>query len=438
MVDSLDPVPMVADPGSLTPNRRTEASSPAILLLIGHLDGGGAEKQCFLLARGLREAGFPVFVVARDASETVLRGYRKAGVAVELIGGPGSRGMLETASRIASSLRAARPTVVQAFLPAGNCAATLLRRVADVPIVVASHRYAGAAGLNHDLRQAAEAVVCRAADVNLANSGGVARHLVRTLLLPGRSVRTVFNGVEPLEAGPCRARRDAVRRELGLAGSDLALVNVANLWRYKGYQDLIQAIASVLERQPDLRAFFVGADRGYRRALEKLASRVGAADRIVFLGERRDVCDLLPAFDIYVSPSRGEGMSNAVMEAMQHGLPVIASRVAGTPELLEEGAAGRLFDIGDTEALSREILELARDPGLRHDLGERGQRRIQLHFGHREMVRGTLLVYAEAARRKGLEAAAESFEQGAIRVWGRTEPALRPAAPSAVQRLGAE
>lgn len=424
---------MAAESGSRTPSTPPDPSNPTVLLLIGHLEGGGAEKQCFLLARGLREAGFPVFVVARKASETTLTRYRDTGAAVELIGGEGLRGWRQTAGRLASRLRAARPTVIQAFLPAGNCAAALLRRIADAPIVVASHRYAGSAGLNYDLHQAVEAVVCRAADVNLANSGGVARHLVRNLFLPERSVRTVYNGVEPVEARPCLARRGVVRRELGLADSDLALVNVANLWRYKGYQDLVRAIAAVRERQPNLRAFFVGADRGYRRALEKLAARVGVADRIVFLGERRDVCDLLPAFDLYVSPSRGEGMSNSIMEAMQHELPVIGSRAAGTPELLDNGAAGRLFDGRDVGALVEAILELAGDPGLRRELGSRGKQRIALTFGDRAMVRGTLAVYAEAAWQKGLPNAAASFERGARRVSEEKDHG----GPESVQRLGA-
>lgn len=437
---------MVADVGFRVPSARMEISSPAILLLIGHLEGGGAERQCFLLARGLREAGFPVWVVARDASEAILEEYREIGAAVKLIGDAGSPtfgsslpGILRTARRLVSGLRAARPTVVQAFLPAGNCAAVLLRLSADVPIVVASHRYAGAATWNHDFRQAVEAVVCRAADVNLANSGGVARHLARNLFLPGRSIRTVHNGVEPIDTKPCLARRDTVRRELGLTDSDLALVNVANLWPYKGYQDLVRAMAEVRESQPNLRAFFVGADRGYRPALEKLVVRVGAAGRIVFLGERRDVCDLLPAFDLYVSPSRGEGMSNAIMGAMQHGLPVIGSRVAGTPELLDEGAAGRLFDRGDVAALSEAILELARDPGLRRELGSRGQRRIQSHFTERDMVRGTLSVYAEAARQKGLAAAAEAFDRGVRHFAEGTGHTGSPDAPvAAFRRRGAE
>jgi glycosyltransferase involved in cell wall biosynthesis len=396
-------------------------SQPGILLLIGHLEGGGAERQCLLLARGLRRVGFPVTVVAGHAAESILAEYEAMGATVRLLAGgdrprfdrPGRFGpKLRAVSSLVSVLRAARPAVVQSFLPVGNCAATLVRRAAGVPVVVASHRYAGRATWNYDLWQAAEAVVCRAADINLANSAGVARHLTRHLFLPGRTIRIVYNGAEPLKAD-CLYRREEVRRKLGLTGRDLALVKVANLWPYKGHQDLVRAVAQVRQLQPRLRVFFIGGDRGYRHALEKMIAALGVSDRITLLGERSEVCDLLPAFDLCVSASRGEGMSNAIMEAMQHGLPVIGSRVAGTPELLEEGEAGRLFESGDVAALSADILELAGNPELRRDLGRRAQRRMAERFSDREMVRATLAVYAEAARRKGLAAESWAFDRGA-------------------------
>ena len=413
---------MAADAKARFSDVRADVSRPGVLLLIGHLEGGGAERQCFLLTRGLRGVGFPVTVVANHAEKAMLEKYAEMGAAAVLLEDAGRspavrRGRLgarlHVASCLVSILRDVRPTVVQSFLPAGNCTASVVRRAAGVPIVVASHRYAGSATWNYDLLQAAEAVLCRAADINLANSAGVARHLVRHLLLPARSVRVVYNGAEAIDTKRCSARREAVRQELNLADSDLALVKVANLWPYKGYQDLVGALELTRERQPNLRAFFLGGDRGYRNTLEKLIARNGVADRITFLGERRDVCDLLPAFDLYVSASRGEGMSNAIMEAMQHGLPVIGSRVAGTPELLDDGRAGRLFVPGDVAELAAAILELAGNPDLRRELGDRALRRIRERFSDGEMVRATLAVYAEASRKKGLVAESAAFERGA-------------------------
>ena len=116
-------------------------------------------------------------------------------------------------------------------------------------------------------------------------------------------------------------------------------------------------------------------------------------------------------------------MSNAIMEAMQHGLPVIGSRVAGTPELLDDGRAGRLFGPGDVAGLSAAILELAGNPDLRRELGDRARRRIRERFNDGEMVRATLAVYAEASRKKGLIVESAAFERGAEQAAASSETA---------------
>ncbi len=388
-----------------------------IVLLIGHLEGGGAERQCYLLARGLRRAGQSVTVVTENAGEAARRDYAEIGVEVELLKKPAGGSLafpakvartLRSFSRLPVVLRRLRPVIVQAFLPRSNAAACLFRGSAGVPVVIASHRYAGSATWNYDVGQAFEAIVCRRADVNLANSAGVAKHLRARLRLPPRTIEVVPNGAEPLSRD-CRRERAAARRDLGLAADELAIVKVANLWPYKGYQDLIDALARVRDAGVEARAFFIGGDRGFGAALSEQIQKRGLSDRISFLGERNDVCDLLPAFDIYVSASRGEGMSNAVMEAMQHALPVVGSRVAGTPELLDQGAAGSLFEPGDVNGLAKSILDLARDPAKRRRLGTAAETRIREEFSDRMMVRRTLEVYARAAQRRGLEEAAGQF-----------------------------
>ena len=223
-------------------------------------------------------------------------------------------------------------------------------------------------------------------------------HLRRHLHLPARTIDVVANGAEPLSSQSCMGRRSAARRDLGLGDEELAIVKVANLWPYKGYQDLIEALARVRDAG-QTRAFFVGGDRGFGSVLTDEIEKRGLSDRIRFLGERSDVCALLPAFDIYVSASHGEGMSNAVMEAMQHALPVVGSRVAGTPELLDHGAAGCLFEPGDVSGLAGAILDLARDPRKAAASRGCGEARIREEFSEGTMVRETLEVYGGDTRR---------------------------------------
>jgi glycosyltransferase involved in cell wall biosynthesis len=105
-------------------------------------------------------------------------------------------------------------------------------------------------------------------------------------------------------------------------------------------------------------------------------------------------------------------MSNAIMEAMQHGLPIIGSNVAGTVELLAGGNVGLIFAPGDIESLAGHIRTLAADEGLRHGLGLQAERRIQERFTDGRMVAATLDFYATLARRKALEREAAAFERG--------------------------
>jgi glycosyltransferase involved in cell wall biosynthesis len=406
-----------------------------IVLLIGDLEGGGAERQCYLLARGLREAHEDVTVVTENPPGKMLGEYSALGVSVEVLGS-GNRGVAGKVSRatrlvskVAGVVERLRPAVLQAFLPRSNCAASLVR-TADGPVVVASHRYAGRATWSYDFGQALEAIACRRADVNLANSRGVADHLRRRLRLPAKTIRVVPNGVEPLADASCFSERGRVRRELGLEEDEIALVKVANLWPYKGYQDLVAALARVRAAGVTVKAFFVGGDRAFGSELERRVRDQGLSDRVRFLGERADICRLLPAFDLYVSASRGEGMSNAVMEAMQHGLAVIGSRVAGTPDLLADGAAGILFEPGNVEDLAKSILELAGDPMRRRRLGALARQRVGAEFGDRMMVARTLRVYSAASRERGREALAAAFDAAAVRIQAPSDSSPAAASPS--------
>ena len=422
---------------SLPASRKARPSAlHGIVLLIGDLEGGGAERQCYLLARGLREAHQDVTVVTENAGEKMSDEYASIGVPVEILGGterpPRLAGKLFRARRfvggVASAVERLRPAVLQAFLPRSNCAASIVRR-SNGPVVIASHRYAGRATWNYDLGQAMEAIVCRRADVNLANSEGVAHHLRTVLRLPAGSIRVVPNGAEPLADASCFSDRARIRRQLGLEDADVALVKVANLWPYKGYQDLVAALRSL---PPDLRvrAFFVGGDRGFGSDLESMVRDNGLSDRIRFLGERADVCRLLPAFDIYVSASRGEGMSNAVMEAMQHGLAIIGSLVAGTPDLLDGGAAGLLYRPGNVEALAGSIVQLASDPAQRRRLGALARRRVEVEFNDRAMVGRTMQVYSDASRRRGRTALAAELEAALGRLHASVDHAPAAGRPS--------
>jgi glycosyltransferase involved in cell wall biosynthesis len=162
---------------------------------------------------------------------------------------------------------------------------------------------------------------------------------------------------------------------------------------------LIRAVAEVRQTQPQVRLVFVG-DGPLRVNLEALVFELGLSDRVHFTGQRADVARLLGAFDIFVLPSLREALPIAVIEAMAVRLPVVAGRIGGIPEVVEDGTTGCLVPPGDGAALAAVLERLVADPALVARLGAAGQARVQSQFTVEQMVRRVEHLYDELTRRK--------------------------------------
>jgi glycosyltransferase involved in cell wall biosynthesis len=132
--------------------------------------------------------------------------------------------------------------------------------------------------------------------------------------------------------------------------------------------------------------------------LKAKTAAAGVADRILFTGERHDVAPLLGAMDIFALTSKTEGLPNAVMEAMASRLPVVATDVGGTGEVVEDGVSGFLIAPGDVRKMTERIAELARGADRRQAIGEAARARIAAAFTVESMVTGTTAIYEKALR----------------------------------------
>jgi glycosyltransferase involved in cell wall biosynthesis len=145
----------------------------------------------------------------------------------------------------------------------------------------------------------------------------------------------IYNGLQFAVPSDIVELRRRLRQELSLEEGDIALVCVANLIPYKGHAELIEAFGQLLAEGANVTLFLVGQDRGIGASLAAQAEALGVADRVRFLGRRSDVKTLLYAMDIGVMASHEEGFSNALLEKLAAGLPVVATSVGGNPEALE-------------------------------------------------------------------------------------------------------
>ena len=149
-------------------------------------------------------------------------------------------------------------------------------------------------------------------------------------------------------------------------------------------------------------------DGRQRQALERQARELGLADRVRFLGTRRDLALIYRALDLYVQPSLWEGLPLALLKAMGAGLPVLATRVSGVLELIEDGINGRLVAPAEPEALGRVLVELYRRPKLRARLGAAARLTIREHYSLEAMLAGLERLYLELWQKNGYPRSAAS------------------------------
>ncbi|MEK7706126.1 MAG: glycosyltransferase family 4 protein [Myxococcota bacterium] len=256
---------------------------------------------------------------------------------------------------------------------------------AHVPTVYSAHGLSFRRvkdGLRQRLFVAVERLACAAADAVICVSQADlvdlrARGLVRA------AAYHVPNGVD-LQRFTTRPQSDA-RARLGLPAAGRVVGTVARLAREKGVGITLAAMSQV----QDVTLVVVG-DGPERSHLEREAQRRGLHAR--FLGERADIAELLPAFDVFVLSSLWEGEPVAVLEAMACGIPVVASATTGARELLRDGETGRVVPIGDAEALAAAVTQLLSTPDERRQLAAAARTSIARR-SHASTARGVLEVY---------------------------------------------
>jgi glycosyltransferase involved in cell wall biosynthesis len=158
-------------------------------------------------------------------------------------------------------------------------------------------------------------------------------------------------------------------------------------------------------KHPAARFLIVGqaapADEGYRAALAASVARLGLEGRVVFTGLRLDVPEILSQISVSVLPSLSEGMSNVLLESMAAGVPVVATRVGGAAEVVEDGVTGLLVEPKEPGALAQGIHRLLRDGELARSYGCAGQRRMTERFGFDVAIQKTERLYQSLLKDRG-------------------------------------
>lgn len=362
----------------MTAPSRSTHTPLTVMLFCDTFVRGGTERQLIETARGLKALGHTVHIGCVERSGAFLDDVLALDLPIVEFPFPSLASFAATQqfARLVRLLRGGGFHVVHAFDFYGNLFAVPAARIAHVPAVLASRREV--ASHRSRVRRWAMGVSAWLANGVVANSRAAADSL--PMATRGK-VRIIPNSIDVgrFAAGPA-----ASRSSLGLPDGPL-IGMVAALRPEKDVPTLLRSVPLIRQLIPDARVVLVG-DGSERSALTALAEALEIGQAVTFLGDRQDVSQLLPAFDVVVLSSISESFPNAILEAMACGRPVVATQAGGTPELVLEGVTGFLVNIGDHHALAGRIASVLRDAQLADRLGRSARELVERRFAHGQTV----------------------------------------------------
>ncbi len=294
-----------------------------------------------------------------------------------------------------------RVTILHAYLPAAN----ILAMAASLPrrprVRIVSKRALCRYKDGHPVYSHFEDLANLAADAVMVNSHAVAEDVRRTERFVEGKMFLVYNGLDLPGESPDSGRRP-LPPDLGLPSDSLAVAYVANLREDKGHLCLLEAARRVVAAVSSARFLLVGREDREAAPVREQIRELGLDGHVVLTGVRRDIPAILRAVRVVAHPGEQEGMSNAILEAMAAGVPVVASRAGGNPETVEDGKTGLLVPPGDPVALASAILDLLRDPERAAGMARAARDRIRDRFSLAGMVNGIEESYIELLEGKPL------------------------------------
>lgn len=372
-------------------------SRPVVVVhVVTGLSQGGAERQLYLLLKGLDRSRFKAVVLVRHASG---RDYwagpiRELGMEVREL--PGQWSAPHRFWKLWQELRLLKPDILQGWTLWTNPQLAVLGRLCRVPVRLGSLR----CNLYRAGRGPLERWVnTRGLDRIVANSSKGRRDLLGLGVKP-RRIEVVFNAVDAvLPLSP--AEREAVRQSWGVRGNELVLATIGNLTRPKNYPMLVEAARELRARNLPLKVVVYG-EGPLRAELETQLRAAGLEANFILCSQHPEARVLVSAADLFGFTSWGEGMANALLEGASAGLPIVTTAVGGADDIVVEGETGFIVPVNDRAAFVQRVNELLARPELLREMGRKARARALAEFSQSRMVARMQQVYENVLAEKGL------------------------------------
>jgi glycosyltransferase involved in cell wall biosynthesis len=353
---------------------------------------GGAEMLAARLARRFR-GDFRVVFACLDDLGTLAEGLREEGFTIARIGRrPGLD--WSCARRLGDFLKRERVDLVHAHQYSPFFYSLVARLPGRRPPILFMEHGRSFPDHPRPKRMIVNRLLLGANDQIVGVGEAVRQALIRNEGFPARRVSVIHNGIDLGPFDRQETTRASARRRLDIPEEDLVLIQVARLDPLKDHPTALRAFRRVLDVRPDARLLLIGEGPEDAR-IGALIDQLGLGRNVRLLGLRTDVAELLPAADLFLLSSVSEGIPLTLIEAMAAALPVVATRVGGIPEVVENGRTGLLAAASDDDALARHILRIAADPDLAAALGRHGRQRARSAFGEDTMVSAYRSSYAK-------------------------------------------
>ena len=354
---------------------------------------GGAEEMVLNLVRHL-PARFEPVVCCINQAGPIGEEIRKTGTPVSVLGlTPGLRHPWDL-SGIRRYLRETEPAIVHTFLLTASLYGRLAAILEHVPIVIGTEVNIYERKRRHHI--VAERMLMSKTDRVIVSANSVRDFYVDQIHADPGKIDVVYNAVDWKSIQPSMPR-EQMRESLGLRPGAKVAGMIARLTEQTGHRYLFQALTT--QALADVQLMVVG-DGELREALLAEVQDLGIASRVHFLGARRDLGDLLAAMDVFVMPSLWEGLPLSMILAMGAAMPVVATEVAGIPEIVVDGESGWLVPAGNSLALATALADVFKDGARAAKIGKAARDFVLPRFGVDGYVKSVVGIYDELVQLK--------------------------------------
>ncbi len=361
-----------------------------IALIIDNLEVGGAQKQFIELVKNIDRNKFQVIVVALSVHRVDLSNeLTDSGIDVRLIDQWGKI-CVPAFVKLFKLLRSERPDIVHTYLFTASLYGRIVAKLIGIPIVILSERSTD--NWKKSSYVWLDRLLAKVTDRVLVNANTIKESLIKREKIPAEKIQIIYNGVNLIKIDAIKNDRSQVRENLRILNGNPVIGIIGRLSKEKDHLTFLNAAKRIISAIPRVN-FLIAGDGHLRKELEDISLSLGLKDRVIFAGNTHNVSEVLQATDILVSASLYEGCSNAILEAMAAGLPIVATKVGGNPEVVNDGVTGILVSPQDPSALAGAVVSLLNNPELMKSMGEKGRERVEANFLLSKMVKRTEEVY---------------------------------------------